>query len=126
MTEKQWVRSRTTGDLGYLIKDPSGVLKVRRDSPNDPSEFLYTEEGWDLERPPRRLQQQQIAKVAFEADRAVCQMLGLYMEARIDWAKLLPGERLAWAQRGPKGKPHEAIRMSVWEATMASLMPYTA
>jgi hypothetical protein len=117
---KTYVRSRTTGDLGYLI-EVDGVTKVRLDRPAQNIDKVYSDADWAPEESPRRLTIQQIGRIAFEADKAFCLHLGMPNEAKRDWTKLKPAQHQQWAETGPPGPE----RQELFQMTMGTLLKYT-
>lgn len=118
---RKLVRDKLTGDLGYLVKR-SGKLMVRLDRPNQEILKRYSEDGWQDEETQRPLAPIHAAKVAFEADRALCAALSMHEHAKKDWSKLSDGERHKWLSQGPVA-PLE--RTALYRAVMDILKPFT-
>lgn len=93
----QRVRSLRDGQLGYLIETDSGSIAVRLDRKAENRIVPFIAAEW---RPDKelRLQPMQIARVAYEADRALRLVTGEYGVP--DWLSLKEATRLDWAAKG--------------------------
>lgn len=100
--ERQYVRHVETGELGYLVRR-QGQQKVRLH--NDGQEILraWVPGNWTAEVVRRELSKFAVARVAFEADKALCKELGLHGVTRRVWDKLTEAQRLAFIKDGPTG-----------------------
>lgn len=121
MARKKWYRHRQSGQRGYLVETPEGP-KIRVD--NEAMEIIRPiSEGWDEEAELPPINDRQIRIVAFEADRALCQMLGMYGEARKEWIDLRDEERLKWIAKGPPERSDigSIFRRRLWECITEEL-----
>lgn len=118
--ERELVRHRVTGDLGYLVKR-SGKVMVRLDRPAQ--EILRKHDAdWIEEERQLPLAQIHVARVAFEADRALCAALSMHEHARKTWNQLSDPERHAWIAKGPVA-PIE--RRALYRHVREALEPFT-
>jgi hypothetical protein len=110
------------GELGWLVRR-DGKSMVRLDRPNQEILKPYVASEWLPEVPMRPLARQQLARVAFEADRELCRGLGAFAHAMRTWQRLSELERKQWTERGPKEK--SGPRATLYKAIMGGLEPYT-
>lgn len=118
---KQWYRSSSDGELGWMV-ERGGQKYIQLNRPNE--EILRPWSGgahWVPEVEHRPINRAQLAKVCFEADRSLCQALGIYEPAKKEWASLTDKERIMWMEKGPKGPE----RSAVWIALNHVLEPLT-
>lgn len=119
--QRELVRSASTGELGWLVRR-SGESMVRLDRPNQEILKRYVASEWLAEVPQRPLARQQLARVAFEADRELCRSLGAYAHALRTWGRMDDHARKVWAEKGPDSPP---ARVTLYRAIMGGLEPYT-
>jgi hypothetical protein len=119
---RQLVRSAQTGELGYLVRR-GGASMVKLDRPNSP-EILrrYTPGDWLPEDTQRPLAALHAARIAFEADKALCRELGMRAHSMRDWAKLRDGERQLFTTTGPKSPPARAVLYASIMAAMKNFV----
>lgn len=97
---ERWYRHATTGDRGFSVRR-GGKEYIRLDRPNQ--EILRrVSDDFVEEDATRPLTPIHLARVCFEADKALCAGLGLMDKARGDWTKLTDKQRHAWMESGPK------------------------
>lgn len=115
--ERQFVRHVDTGELGYLVRR-QGQQKVRLH--NEGQEILraWVPGNWTPEVVRRELSKFAIARVAFEADKALCKELGLHGVARRIWDKLTEAQRMAFVKDGPTGAMSSRRRIVYLAITM--------
>lgn len=124
MTDRVYYRHKTTGDRGYLL-EVDGQKHIKYDRPFDPTTIRFTpaEEGnWELDKHPEPFSIGQAITVVFEADRALCNILGLYGEGKRSWQSMLEKDRVKFILEGPKEPP---IRAKVYKTLRAILEPLT-
>jgi len=119
--QRELVRSARTGELGWLVRR-SGSSMVKLDRPNQDIEIRYVAGDWLPEVPQRPLARQQLARVAFEADRELCRSLGAYAHGMRTWQRMDEHQRKVWAEKGPDSPP---ARVTLYKAIMSGLEPYT-
>lgn len=117
---RRYFRSVTTGDRAYLV-EKDGKTCIQLDRPNEEIIRPFHESQWIEEKGDLPLAIGQVAQVAFEADRKLCQFLGLHDKSRKEWASLLDKQRIAWMKEGPA----EPMRQRLWDAIMGAMEPYT-
>lgn len=120
-SQRKLVRDKQSGDLGYLVKR-SGKLMVRLDRPAQEILRPYSEHGWQDEEQLLPLSQLAVARVAFEADRALCASLSMHEHAKKSWQRLTDSERHRWLDKGPVA-PLE--RSTLYRAITSALKEYT-
>ena len=126
MTAEVWFRHRlNSGDLGKLIhRNGADFIELDR-----PGENLrpYRPSEWIPEKPPSILYPGAPARVAFEADKALCAALNMHLVARKEWLSMSEAARIAWTKNGPKNAepPNVEIRVKMYETILALLEPLT-
>jgi len=106
-------RNATTGDRGFLVRmDDRDWIRMDRGAGVEDLR-PYRASDWIEERETRRLSAAAVARVAFDADRALCAALGLVKESRRDWLSLSDSERIQWMNDGPPDDPRSALRSAV-------------
>jgi len=99
--ERKFYRHSKTGDLGYLIKNKQGVPYMRYDRVNNVKAVRYSEMDWIEEDEHRPIPDMHLVRVAFEADRALCLILGIHTQAKKEWLDLTDSDKIAWQRKGP-------------------------
>jgi hypothetical protein len=106
------VRHQTTGELGYMVRR-GGLEAVRLDRPMQ--EILRKPSSdWQPEEAHRPLAEAHVARVAFEADKALAQALGDHAGVRRNWADMSDAERLKWMRNGPPGLVRAKLRDGIY------------
>lgn len=118
--DRQYYRHVQEGQRGYLV-ERDGKKYIRLDRPNEVMERIFREHEWQLDREARPLNQHQVGRVAFEADKAACIALGEHDDSRREWASLTESKRLAWMASGPPPGP----RKELFDAIMRWSRKYT-
>lgn len=114
---REYYRHSQTGDRGWrVIRD--GKAMIRLDRAAKETVLPLVQGQWDREEERRPFTRQQVTLIAFEADRKLCQALGLYGLARLEWPSLTAQVKKAWIEQGPS-KP--AIRHELYEAIFQAL-----
>lgn len=119
--DREYYRSSQDGELGWVV-DRGGVRYIQLNRPME--EILRPWNGganWVPEVERRPINKAQLAKVCFEADRALCHALGIVDQSKKEWASLTDIERIRWMEKGPKGTE----RGAVWLAIHHVLEPLT-
>jgi hypothetical protein len=125
--ERAYYRDKDTGDLGYIVRR-GGTDVIRLDRPFQEIVATFTSSSgqplprWVPEVALKRLNDHQVGKVAFEADKQLCFSLGLHEEARKEWMNLTDKERIRFLNKGPKGDP---LRRDLYQAIRALLARVT-
>jgi hypothetical protein len=119
--ERTYYRHKQTGDKGYLVT-VGGEKHIKYDRPYDPTTMKFNEAEWDLDKHPEPFSIGQAITVAFEADRALCNILGLYGEGRRSWQSMTEKDRVKFILDGPKEPP---IRIEIYKALRKILAPLT-
>ena len=121
MAEREYYRSKTTGDLGYLVeRDGKQWLKLDRSGPEVLKEF--SEHSWQREEHRAPLNRQQVGKLPREFDQLLCRALGQGQEAKKDWLAMQMEEQTEWMEFGPEDG---AIRDALFDAVQGVLTEYT-
>ena len=120
-SEREWWRHTHTGDRAYRVRR-GGRDMVRLDRPN---EELLQELGsmWSRDEYGSLFVPEQIARVAFMADRGMCSLLGLHMESRLTWQELPEKVRQAFIASGPPKSSR--ARRRIYEAIVEAMKPDT-
>lgn len=114
--QKRWVRHARTGDRGYIVQH-NGRLAVRLDRTGDGTLIAYREGDWTEDTAKLALSAQQIARIAFAADRELCLVKGMPRAKHREWINLTQERRLAWT----KGPPADGPRTKLYQAIMNSM-----
>src|SRR6476646_6409785 len=114
---RELYRSAQTGELGYLVRR-GGLSMMRLDNPRQEVLRRYAPGEWLAEVVQRPLAAIHAARVAFEADRALCRELGLHAHAKREWGKLRDGERQMYMTNGPRTPP---ARVALYASVMAAM-----
>lgn len=115
--EKRYYRHRSTGDRAYLVRR-DGNDCLRLDRPHQEM-IRKLDDNWQPDDDHRPVTRAALGRIAFEADRHLCQALGLHENARKEWATLSQEQKLAWMNDGPTTQP----RRGLWEALTDYLRP---
>jgi hypothetical protein len=110
------VRSLRDGQLGYLVETDEGALAVRLDRKAENRIVPFVAAEWTPDR-ETRLSPMQVARVAYEADRALRLVTGEYGVP--DWISLKEQTRLVWSKGLPEGA--NEIRAAVYRAVLKVL-----
>mgnify|MGYP001614797941 CR=1 FL=1 len=122
MTEERvFYRHKMTGDRGYLVM-VDGKQHIKYDRPYDPTTMKFSESEWEPDKHPEPFSIGQAILVASEADRALCNILGLYGEGRRSWQSMTENDRVKFILEGPK---EPAIRVTIYKALRKILAPLT-
>lgn len=120
---REWYRHVQDGQLGWKVVR-GGKTYIKLDRVAQPIELHYREADWIEENEHRPLNKWQIAKVAFEADRALCVALGEVATSKREWIDLREESRQVWMANGPAGSSPEArIRQGLFRKVMDELAP---
>lgn len=115
-----YLRNAQTGELGWLVRR-GGKSVVKLDRANQEVTKRYVAAEWTAEETQRPLAPIHAARIAFEADRALCRDIGLPLHAKREWGSLRDGERQLFISKGPKEPP---ARVQLYAAIMAAMAPY--
>lgn len=105
---------RDDGLLGRKTKDGQQVVT------DEGSTERFDPKRWKVVLPPHRREKADLVRIAFEADRELCRLLGLNDKAAKDWQSLSADERSRWILVGPTEPP---VRRRLYLATLAALEP---
>lgn len=120
--DREWFRHETRGDRGYRVRR-NGKDMIRLDRPMQ--ELLEPLTGqWKRDEYGSLFLHEQISRVAFQADRGMCALVGLHPESRVTWQDLPDKQRTEFIRNGPPEEAHPARRV-VYEAIFKALEPYT-
>lgn len=107
MTPGQKVRSTGDGQMGEIVEMEGGGLGVRIDRPQETRIVPFHPSKWALHAKVT-LGPQQVARICYEADRALRMAKGEY--AVKDWLSTTEQARIAFAKLGPD-KDEDRIRL---------------
>ncbi len=83
-------------------------------------ELPYNRHHWVADQEERPMSVAQITQVAFQADNALCKILGMHEQGRRGWVDLSDEQRIDWMEKGPTNDP---TRVAIYKAVMAVLRP---
>jgi hypothetical protein len=123
VTERVYYRHFRDGNRGYLV-ERDGQQCIKLDRPNEDIVRPFKDAEWLPERENRPCTKAQITKVAFEADKALCGALGMFVEAKREWLNMKEPKRIAW-MAGAASPPSElrGLRKELYQRIMALLEP---
>ena len=113
-TEGLRYRNIEDGNAGYREGDD-----IVLDRPNERVIRPYNDRVWMLDKDFRPLNRSQMAKVAFEADAALCKALNQPRLNDGEWLNLPDKKRIAWLERGPQ----KGVRGALYAHIMQALAP---
>jgi hypothetical protein len=121
MNKQRWYRHDRTGQRGYLVETADGP-RIRIDNPAVEITRPLGD-GWEEEADLPPINERQIRMVAFEADRALCRVMGLHREAKREWIDLKDEERIKWNSEGPPKRSDTCslLRRRLYECTVEEL-----
>ena len=120
--DREWYRNTSTGDRGYRVRR-GGQDLIRLDRPMQELVSGLTD-AWKPDEYGSLFLPEQIARVAFMADRGVCSLVGLHQESRVTWADISDKDRTEFIRLGPKATAHPARKL-VHAAIFAAMKPFT-
>lgn len=115
--ERVWYRRASDGQKGYFCRR-GGKDYILLDRPMEEVLLPFRKREWISDSQTRPLTKAQVAFIAFEADKAMCQVLGQFELARRDWQMLRDQERLDFIKDGPDATGPRALQ---WRALMGYL-----
>lgn len=120
---REWYRHVKEGKHGWKVyRDHRPHIKL--DNKQLDVCIIYREQDWIADTEHRPLTKFAIAKVAFEADKALCIAMGLVDKSKREWLNLRDENRQAWIEKGPRGStPEDRTRQSLFQAVMKELEP---
>lgn len=93
-----YLRHNRTGDLARVV-EKDGKMMIKPDLPGSPVYYPMTRlHEFNVEVAPKKLPPGSWARVAYEADRALCE-IHPEMKRQIEWNSLHPLTRAAWIER---------------------------
>lgn len=119
-SERIYFRHVREGQRGYKVTR-DGREYIRLDRPAEEILLPFRESEWLLDRETRPLNKWLVARVAFEADKVLCEGLGEHPESRREWASVVEDKRIAWMAHGPPPGP----RKELFDAIMKVTRKYT-
>lgn len=120
---REWYRHAKEGSNGWKVYR-GGRPHIKLDNARADNCLFYREQDWIADTEHRPLTKWAIAKVAFEADKALCIALGLVDKSKREWRNLRDETRQAWMDQGPRGTtPEDKVRKQFFDDVMKSLGP---
>lgn len=120
---REWFTHSKEGHRGWKVLR-GGRPHIKMDNPAFDHVIVFREQDWRPETDHRPLTRWAIAKVSFEADKALCVALGLIALSKREWIDQREEARQAWIDGGPTGtRPEDKIRRGLWARVMAELEP---
>jgi len=91
------LRNKNTGDLAYVVIHEGRVV-IKPDIPGSPVYYPATQAyNWNIELKPKKLPPGSFARVAYEADRALCE-IHPEMKKQPEWLSLPAQKKAAWIE----------------------------
>lgn len=115
-SDRVYYRSRQDGQRGYMVRR-NGKDVIRLDRPMEEIIKPFNE-SWTPDNQVYPLNEHQVARVAFVADRALCGAMGKHDLSRQDWLSLHEKARLKWMKDGPNSGD---VRDDLFDAIMGTL-----
>lgn len=113
-----YLRNKETGDLAQVI-EKDGKQVIKPDLPGSPVFYPMTQlHRWNEEKSPGRLPPGTLARVAYAADQALCD-IHPDMRRQKDWMSLHPEQKAAWIEG--KHKFDHVLRLELFNAIMKVL-----
>lgn len=116
--EREYVRDRDTGDLGWKVRR-DGKVAVRLDRPMQEIICNYVPGQWPVDRERRPMTPNQVAQIAFAADRMYLLFNGKAQESRKEWLALKDEEKIAWVDDGPQTS--DPLRANLYKVILRAL-----
>lgn len=111
--ERRYYRHARTGERAYLVEREGSTL-VKLDRPNQDITKPYNPGEWIEEAEDFPMTRMQLARVAYEADQALCFALG---ERRgPDWMSMHPEQRIHWLRSGPERGERRGLFVAILKA----------
>ena len=96
-----YVRHEKTGDLARIVEH-EGKMAIKPDLPGSPVYYpINRMHEFIVQESPKKLPPGSWARVAYEADRALCDIHPEFKRTK-DWNSLHPLEKAGWIERRPK------------------------
>lgn len=120
--ERVYYRHQSSGQLAYQVTRLGRKDMLKYDRVNEEIIVAYRPAEWAIEREWRPLTKASVARIAFEADKALCFGLGLHDKAKKEWLSLDDREKQLWMESGPTKPP---IRADQYKLIIKNLKPIT-
>jgi hypothetical protein len=119
--QRVYYRSHQDGQRAYLVRR-NGKDMLRLDRPME--EILHPlDDTWKPDVQQHPLTPHAVAKVAFVADIAIQQAMGVHLKPQdTEWLSLKEEKRIKWMEEGPT---KEGIRQDLYDAIMGTLSSLT-
>lgn len=114
--ERTYYRSAEDNQRAYLVRR-EGKDMLRLDRTMEEILRPFTS-AWKPDNQVHPVNAQQLAQVAFAADRALCRVLGKHAQSHGDWLSLKEQARIKWMAHGPATGD---IRDDLFDAIMGTL-----
>lgn len=96
-----YLRHKMTGDAARIVAH-EGKMRIKPDLPCSPVYYDMTRlHEFNVEESPKKLPPGSWARVAYEADRALCE-LHPELRRQVEWASLHPLKKAEWIERRVK------------------------
>ena len=110
------VRSTKTGDLYKIVKDPDGSLWIQRNIPNSTERYTATQiYNFAVETRPELLPPGSMARVAYEADKALCEVSPQFSR-QPDWLSVDRQTKASWIEKRVEFPDGHLLRMKLFIA----------
>jgi len=113
-----WMRNNKTGDLAKIV-EKDGKAFIKPDIPGSPVYYNIQEfKNWTVELKPKQLPPGSYARIAYEADRALCE-IHPDLKRQPDWLSLDANKKASWIEA--KVSFQNVLRQELYNAVIATL-----
>lgn len=113
-----WVRHKQRGDLAQVTVH-EGKVVIKPNIPGSPHYYNAAQYyDWNIELKPKQLPPGSFARVAYEADRALCE-IHPDLKRQKDWLSLPAKEKAAWIEA--RVEFSNVLRQELYNAVMSAL-----
>ncbi len=113
-----YLRNNSTGDLARIV-EKDGKAFIKPDIPGSPVYYNIQEfKNWTIELKPKRLPPGSFARVAYEADRALCE-IHPDLKKQPEWLSLDANKKASWIEA--RVSFQNVLRQELYNAVIKAL-----
>lgn len=117
-----WMRHKETGDMGQVVEE-DGDWWIRPNIPGSPVRYPATQAmRWSVEQQPRKLPPGSYARIAYDANRALCE-IHPELKKPVDWLSLGAHEKARWIEARVQFK--NVLQARLYAAIIKTLEEYS-